>query len=158
MDNLKKGIFKTYKAADVDALLKKVRNDYETCLKEQKDRIIQLREDNREMGAMIAKYRSNEEYIIGAITKAEETAEAIIGDAEKRARARLEILKNEEQQLRMAAEGCCQRLYKLKRASEAIYRAVSKVVGEHEDVEITPVQFNIRPVMTFPAANISDRT
>jgi cell division septum initiation protein DivIVA len=155
MDNLKKSFIGTYKAADVDALLKKVRNDYEKCLKEQKERIVQLREDNRGMAAMIAKYRSNEEYIIGAITKAEETADAIIREAEKRARAKVELLENEERQLRIAAEGCCQRLYKLKRASEAIYRAVSKVVGDHEEIEI-PAPFNIRPLKPFKAANISE--
>jgi cell division septum initiation protein DivIVA len=158
MDNLKKSFIGTYKAADVDALLRKVRDDYERCLKEQKDRIIQLREDNREMAQMITKYKSNEQYIIGAITRAEETAEAIISGAEKRARARVEILENEELQLRVAAEGCCQRLYKLKRASEAIYRAVSKVIGDHEETEKTPAQYNIRPVKAFPAAVISDRT
>jgi cell division septum initiation protein DivIVA len=156
MDNLKKSIIGTYRAADVDVLLKKVREDYEKCLKEQKDRLIQLREDNREMSAMLAKYRSNEEHIIGAITKAEEAADAIIREAEKKARTRVELLENEERQLRAAAEGCCQRLYKLKRASEAIYRAVSKVVGEHDDMEITPIQYNIRPVKPFPTANMSE--
>ncbi len=156
MDNLKKSILGTYRAADVDALLKKVREDYEKCLKEQKERIFELREDNREMSGMIAKYRSNEAHIIGAITKAEEAADAIIREAEARVKKRVEMLESEERQLRAAAEGCCQRLYKLKRASEAIYRAVSKVVGDHEDIEITPVQYNIRPVKTFPAVKISD--
>lgn len=156
MDNLKKSVIGTYRAADVDALLTKVRDDYEKCLKEQKDRIFRLREDNREMAAMIAKYRSNEAYIIGAITKAEEAADAIIREAEKKARAKVEMLESEERQLRDAAEGCCRRLYKLKRASEAIYRAVSKVVGEHDEMEITPVQFGLRPVKTFSSANISD--
>lgn len=156
MDNLKKSIIGTYRAADVDALLKKVREDYEKCLKEQKERIFKLREENREMSAMIAKYKSYEQQIIGAITKAEEAADSIIREAEARAKKRIEILKNEERQLKEAAEGCCQRLYKLKRASEAIYRAVSKVVGDHEEIEITPLQYTIRPVKAFPTVKTSD--
>lgn len=156
MNNLKKSIMGKYNAADVDKLLQKVRKDYEECLKEQKDRIIQLREDNREMASLIEKYRDNEKYIIGAITRAEETAQSMIFEAEMKAKERLESLENEEKQIKTAIEGCCQRLYKLKLASEAIYRAVSKVIGDHEEDTVL-VQYNLRPVKPFPAAHIIDQ-
>lgn len=156
MNNLKKRMG-MYKAADVDRLLYKIRSDYEGCLKEQKERIFLLREENREMAQMIEKYRSNEAYIIGAITGAEDTARSIISEAEHKARARLERLESEEKQIMLAVEGCCQRLYKLKRASEAIFRAVSKVMGEHEETEKEAAQQGvIRAVRVFPAARISD--
>ena len=43
MNNLKKSIMGKYNAADVDKLLRKVRDDYEECLKNQKERIFKLK-------------------------------------------------------------------------------------------------------------------
>jgi cell division septum initiation protein DivIVA len=133
MNNLKKSVLGSYRAADVDKLLAKVRVDYEKCLKEQKERILKLREENREMSAVIEKYKANEKLIGGAITRAEETAQSIVSAAEKKARERLDRVEEEEKQIRMAIEAGCQRLYKLRRASEAIYRAIVKTIGDHDE-------------------------
>ena len=146
MENLKKSIMGKYNAEDVDKLLLKVRSDYEKCLKEQKERIIQLRDENRELAAFIKKYKDNERYIIGAITRAEETAQNIIKDAERKARERLEKAANEEKQLKVAIEGGYQRLYKLRRASEAIYRAIAKVMGETAEPAPETSQSKIRQI------------
>jgi len=147
MHNLKKNILGSYKAEDVDKLLSKVRIDYEKCLKEQKERIVKLREENREMAAQIERYRANEKLIVGAITRAEETAQSIVKTAEKKAEERLARVADEEKQLRMAVEAGCQRLYKLRRASEAIYRALLKATGGHEEQAPTPGV--IRPVVNL---------
>lgn len=146
MNNLKKSVMGKYNAEDVDKLLKKVRNDYETCLKEQKERIMELREENRAMLSQIDQYKNNEKYIVGAITKAEETAHSIIDEAEKNAKQRLESVKNEEKQIKTAIHGCYQRLNKLRTASEAIFRAVTKVMGEHEEVDKNERPNNVRPI------------
>jgi cell division septum initiation protein DivIVA len=156
MNNLKKSIMGKYNAEDVDKLLQKVRNDYEDCLKAQKERIIKLRDDNREMASLIEKYKSNEKYLVEVITKAEITAKSIIGEAEKKAKDKLEALENEERQMKTAIEGCSQRLYKLKRASEAIFRAVAKITGDHEEAEKVLIQYSLRPVKNFPAVHMSD--
>ena len=143
MDNLKKSIMGKYNAEDVDVLLKKVRSDYEKCLKEQKDRILKLRDENKEMAQMVGKYKDNEKYIIGAITRAEETAQSIINDAEQRADHIIKKAQNEKMQIMMAIEGCYNRLLKLRQASESIYRAVSKVMGTHEEENGT---IKVRPI------------
>ena len=132
MNHLKKSIMGKYNAEDVDQLLSKVRNDYEACLKEQKDRIITLREQNRELSEIVAKYKNDERYIIGAIKRAEETAQFIIDEAQQKAKERIEDAQNEERQVKMTVEGCYQRLYGLRSASEAIFRAVAKAMGECE--------------------------
>ena len=147
MHNLKKNMLGSYRAEDVDRLLSKVRIDYEKCLKEQKERIVKLREENKEMAAVIERYKINERLIIGAITKAEETAQSIVNAAEKKASERLARVAEEEKQIRMAVEAGCQRLYKLKRASEAIYRAISKATGDHDDQ--APAAGVIRPVVSL---------
>ncbi len=148
MHNLKKNMLGSYKAADVDKLLSKVRIDYEKCLKEQKERIVKLREENREMEELIERYKANEKLIVGAITRAEETAQSIVSAAEKKAAERLSRVADEEKQIRMAVEAGCQRLYKLKRASEAIYRAIAKATGDHED--------QIQPGVVRPVVNLYD--
>lgn len=147
MHNLKKNMLGNYKAEDVDKLISKVRIDYEKCLKEQKERIVKLREENKEMTEVIERYKVNERLIVGAITKAEETAQSIISAAEKKASERLARVAEEEKQIRMAVEAGCQRLYKLKRASEAIYRAIAKATGDHD--EQAPAAGMIRPVVNL---------
>lgn len=153
MNSLKKSIMGKYNAEDVDNLLKKVRKDYENCLKEQKDRIIALRDENKEMVTKIEKYKSNEQYIINAITNAEATAQSIIAQAEQKARQRLAKVQSEEKQIKLAVNGCYNRLQKLRRASESIYHAVSKVVGEHTELPITHAEPHIHPMN-----NITDIT
>jgi cell division septum initiation protein DivIVA len=156
MDGLKRSITGKYNANDVDRLLLKVRNDYEKCLKEQKERIISLREENREIQSILEKHKSNEEYIIEVIARAEETADLIIKEADLKAKEKIEAAEKEERRLRYDIEVNCQRLYKLKRASEAIFRAVSKVLGEHIDDENIRIQNNIRPLTTFIRSRIND--
>lgn len=140
MNNLKKSIMGKYNAADVDKLLKKVRDDYEQCLKNQKERIFELREENKELSAALDVYKSSEKYISGALTQAEETAQTIIAKAQQEAQRQLELAYREAQQLRMAADGCYQRLCKLKGASETIHRAVLNVIGEYAE----PQNSNVR--------------
>ncbi|MDD5017689.1 MAG: DivIVA domain-containing protein [Eubacteriales bacterium] len=146
MENLKKSIMGKYNATDVDMLLLKVRSDYEKCLKEQKERIIKLREENKEMSMMIERYKSNEKYIIGAITKAEETAQSIVNDAERKAKERLKMAENEQKQIMMAAQGCYLRLCRLRQVSETIFRAVSTVMGGFDETEKSEMTGNVRPI------------
>ncbi len=153
MNNLKKSIMGKYNAADVDRLLLKVRNDYELCLKEQKERIISLRNENRELAQTLAGFRSNEQYIIGAITRAEETAQAILNQAKVQADEILEQAKREQQQIKTAVEGCYEKLQRLRITSEDIYRAVTKAVGEQE--ELGRGVNNVRPFISlYESSNV----
>ncbi len=146
MNNLKKSIMGKYNAADVDRLLLKVRNDYEECLKEQKERIMTLRDENHELKNQLVKHQHNEQYIIGTFTRAEETAQAIIAEAHNQAKVIVQKAKNEEKLMQTAVVGCYQKLCKLKSASEEVYRAVAKAVGEQEELEKT--SSNVRPFIS----------
>ena len=153
MNNLKKSIMGKYNAADVDRLLFKVRIDYELSLKEQKERIISLRNENRELAQTLAGFRSNEQYIIGAITRAEETAQAILNQAKVQADEILEQAKREQQQIKTAVEGCYEKLQRLRITSEDIYRAVTKAVGEQE--ELGRGVKNVRPFISlYESSNV----
>lgn len=143
MNNLKKSITGKYNADDVDMLLLKVRNDYEECLKEQRDRIMAMRDENRELKQQLKTFRENEQYIVGALARAEETAKSIVLEAQAQAADIVIKARNEEKQLNMAVAGCCQKLLRLKGASEEICRAIAKTVGEQETIERTAN--NVRP-------------
>ncbi len=132
MEKLKKSIMGKYNAGDVDKLLLKVREDYEQCLKNQKERIIILRDENREMAAKLAAYRNNELHILKAITHAEETAQGIIMQAKINAERCLEKARSEALSIKVAAECYYRRLCSLKRASESIHKAFDQVINEEQ--------------------------
>jgi cell division septum initiation protein DivIVA len=132
-----------YNANDVDILLLKVRNDYEECLKEQRERIMAMRDENRELKMQLKQFKENEQYIIGAIARADETAKSIILDAQAQAAEIVDQARAAEKQISLAAAGCYQKLCRLKAASAEIYRAVSKTVGEQEITE--RAASNVRP-------------
>ena len=146
MKSLKKSIMGKYNAEDVDKLLQKVRNDYELCLKDQKERIVALREDNREKAARIEAYKDNEKYIVNAITKAEETAQSIVDEAEVKAQKRLKVAQKEALLIAEAVRSSYQRLYKLSRASEAITRSVAALLAEFESASGTSPDIHIKPI------------
>ncbi len=143
MNNLKRSMTGKYNADDVDMLLLKVRNDYEECLKEQRERIMAMRDEIRELKLALKNFRENEQYIVGAIARAEEAAKAIVLEAQAQAADIVVKARNEEKQLGIAAAGCFQKLCRLKAASEEICRAVSKIVGDQEGAERTAN--NVRP-------------
>ncbi len=143
MNNLKKSITGKYRAADVDLLLLKVRNDYEECLREQRDRIMAMRDEIRDLKTQLKKFRESEQYIVGAIARAEETARMIVEKAEAEAIASAAKAKDDERRMKAAAAGCFSRLCELRDASGEIYRAVSKLVGEQEAIEKNAC--NVRP-------------
>ena len=146
MNGLKKSIMGKYNAEDVDKLLQKVRNDYELCLKEQKERIVALREDNRDKAARIEAYKDNERHIVSAITKAEETAQSIVEEAQAKAKKRLDMARTESLRVAAAVQSSYQRLCKLSRASDAIARSVAALLDEYETTGDTVANIHIKPI------------
>jgi len=121
-----------------------VRNDYEQCLKNQKERIIELRDENKELSSALEMYKNSEHYISNAITRAEETAQVIIAQANAQAQQLIEQARREAQALKDASEGCYQRLHKLRSASESIHKAVTHALEELP----MPKASNVRPFIS----------
>jgi len=132
MNSLKKSIMGKYNAEDVDMLLKKVRDDYELCLKNQKERIVQLREENRELSNMLEMYKNNERYISNVMTRAEETAQSILQQAQTQAKQKLEQARSEARQYKAAEANCFKRLMGLRNASESIFKTVAQILELNE--------------------------
>lgn len=143
-----------YCAEDVDEFIREIKCDYEETLGEQRDRISSLRDENRQLLIIIEKYKVNENYIIDAITKAEEAADSIIKEAKQKAKMIIDSALREDEMMRRNFDLHCQRLIKLKRASEAIFRAISKTTDEQVGEDITFMKDNIR---TMPFAPVPER-
>ncbi|MFA5675673.1 MAG: DivIVA domain-containing protein [Christensenellales bacterium] len=148
MEKLKKSIMGKYNAGDVDKLLQKVREDYEQCLKNQKERILLLRDENKDMAGMLEAYKRNEQNILSAITHAEEKAQSIIRQAKEKAALCLENAQREAQSIRSSAECYYQRLCSLKKASETIHKAFDKVINE-ERTNVRPFVANSDKTQTY---------
>jgi len=71
-----------YAARDVDSYIAAFRADYERILKEQKERIITLREQNKQLKKRVDAYTENEKQICSVLIQAEITARKIIAEAE----------------------------------------------------------------------------
>lgn len=132
MEGLQKTPTGKYRGRDVDKLIQQIRSDYEECLKEQKQRILELREENKKLAAFVEKYRKEAQYVSDAIAQAEQTARKIIERAELEAMNRLADAETKSHQMQMEARACVQRLLKLREASESVYMAVCKALPDND--------------------------
>ena len=130
MESLKKTRTGKYRAADVDRLLMKLRCDYESCLREQKLRILELRNENKALMAQAEKYQADAQYVSEIIARAEQTAKAIVEQAEMKAMRCLAESEAMSHRMQMEARDCVRRLVRLKKASESVYMAACQAVPE----------------------------
>jgi cell division septum initiation protein DivIVA len=129
---LKKTPTGKYNAADVDRLLLKIRCDYENCLREQKQRILELRSENRDLLAVVDKYRTDAQYVSDTIAQAQHTAKKIVQQAEIKAMRLLAEAEARSHHLEMETQACATRLEKLKKASESVYKAACRALPEED--------------------------
>ena len=130
MEDFKKSLTGKYNAREVDAFLQRIKRDYEECLREQKQRIMELREENKALTAIVQQYRSDAQYVSDAITQAEQTAKQIVEQAELKAMNCIAEAEARSHQMQVEARACIQRLLKLKKASESVYMAACKAVPD----------------------------
>ncbi len=135
MDGLKKTWTGHYHAADVDRLLMKLRCDYESRIKEQQLRILELRNENKALREQVRKYRADAQYISKIIARAEQTAKMIVEQAEMKAMRCLAESEAISHRMQMKAHDCQKRLLRLKKASESVYLAVCRAVPEESSDE-----------------------
>jgi cell division septum initiation protein DivIVA len=135
VEGLKRTRTGKYRAADVDRLLLKIRFDYEDCMREQKQRILELRNENKELTAIVERHRTDAQYVSDIIAKAQQTAEAIVRQAEMKAMRCLAEAEASSHRMQMEARECVRRLVKLKDASESVYMAACRAVSQDGENE-----------------------
>jgi cell division septum initiation protein DivIVA len=135
VEGLRKTWTGNYRAADVDRLLMKLRCDYESRMKEQKLRILELRSENQALREQLKKHQADAQYISKIIARAEQTAKMIIEQAEMKAMRCLAESEAMSHRMQMKARDCQKRLLRLKKASESVYLAACRAVPEESPDE-----------------------
>ena len=83
-----------YKKAEVEEILGKYKEEFEQKLQEQRDKILDLEEENKRLIAQVVEYSKNEKSAFKALKKAEEKAEETEKKAEMSYVLEAERLKN----------------------------------------------------------------
>lgn len=86
---------KTMKHAAESKRIEALRTDYESVIKNQKERILQLREENAELNKTVSELESRKTDMVNALMDARAKSEEILRDAQARAK---QILKEAEEE------------------------------------------------------------
>lgn len=90
-----------YTKQELDKQIQAVREEYEAITKEQKDRILALREEKNQLAEQLETYAKNRDLIASALLQAERAAEETIAHAKAKASA---ILEDAEKNRRKAVQ------------------------------------------------------
>ena len=149
MDDFKKSLTGKYNSREVDAVLQRIKRDYEECLREQKQRIMELRDENKALTAIVQQYRSDAQYVSDAITQAEQMAKQIVEQAELKAMNCIAEAEARSYQMQAEARVCIQRLLKLRKASESVYMAACKAVPDENAATDSSVRAAAQAVLSL---------
>ena len=100
--------------------------DYEQVIKEQRERIITLRDDTSLLKKDLAELKTKKEEISRAILSAEKSKTLIIEEAKKRAEQILLAAKNDAKQNEQSVRYYCNSLYELEVRCERILEGISR--------------------------------
>ncbi len=112
----KRGLF-GYKIKEVEQYINDMRKDYEDNLSRQRDRILDLNEENRSLKQSLEtarleteKIKENEKFICNALVKAEQKAEAIIEETKLKTMQEIEKIELEKKKYKKRFERARQEL------------------------------------------------
>ncbi len=71
--------------SDYDKIISEMKSDYETVIRDQKNRILKLREDNAELAKKLSEYEKYSDEIANTLLDARFKASEIVSDAKKQA-------------------------------------------------------------------------
>ncbi len=100
--------------------------DYEQVIKEQRERIITLRDENSLLKKDLDELKTKKEEISRAILSAEKSKTLIIEEAKKRAEQILLAAKNDAKQNEQSVRYYCNSLYELEVRCERILEGISR--------------------------------
>lgn len=84
-DKLKKSITGKYQSEEVDQYLKEIKEDYEQVISDQKNRILDLRNENEELKKVIGELKGKEEMVLKTMMDARYASKHITEEAQKQA-------------------------------------------------------------------------
>ncbi len=102
--------------------------DYELEIRESRERMFNLREENRMLKEQLDEQKKNERYISGVMLNAEKAAEKIIADADFEAAKKIYAVKEQEKQLQVLIAKYTKELLEIQKiASGLLHDIVERV-------------------------------
>jgi len=133
-----------------------LQQEYEQEIKESRDRMFNLREDNRLLKEQLESFKTNEKYISGVMMNAQKAAEQIVSDAEFEANKKIFSVQEEERQLQGMISKYTNELVEIQKITSGLLHDIVERVAQlahSETVEVIDIPLpqesfnNIRKIM-----------
>ena len=130
--------------------------EYEKEIKDSRDRLFSLREENRILKEQLEDFKTNEKYIAGVMLSAKKAAEQIIADAEFEANKKIFSVQEEERQLQTLISRYTNELVEIQKITSGLLHDIVERVSQlshNEIVEVIDIPLpkesynNIRKIM-----------
>ena len=128
MVKMRKTFTGKYRADDVECYVRQIRAELETTLKEQCDRITDLREENILLKDQVATFKEKEEHILDTMQRAEKMSSDIIDDANLEAAKRLFRVAEKEKQLQRLNNVYLDKLVAVKKYMAMLLTNITEVI------------------------------
>lgn len=133
-----------------------LQQEYEQEIRDSRDRLFSLREENRILKEQLEDFRTNEKYIAGVMLSAKKAAEQIIADAEFEANKKIFAVQEEERQLQGLISKYTNELIEIQKITSGLLHDIVERVSQlshNEVVEVIDIPLpkesynNIRKIM-----------
>lgn len=135
MVKMKKTITGNYRSDDVECYVRHIRSELETSLKEQSERITDLREENIILRDQVASFKEKEAYILDTMQRAEKMSGDIIDDANLEAAKRLFRVAEKEKQLKRLGNAYVDKLVAVKKYMAMLLTNITEVIDNIKSEE-----------------------
>lgn len=132
MYGIKKSVTGKYSADEVDAVISKIKADYEEISEQQKNRIIELRNENSELKKNMADIEERKEMLATAMISAEKSAKEVIKQAEDKAKDILDSASKKEQDIDAKIKRQISMIFDLKFKCMNIMESIDKELEKYD--------------------------
>lgn len=135
MVKMRKTFIGNYKADDVECYVRQIRSELETTLKEQSDRITELKEENILLKDQVTSFKEKETHILDTMQRAEKMSSDIIDDANLEAAKRLYRVAEKEKQLQKLSNIYVDKLVAVKKYMAMLLTNIIEVIDNLKSEE-----------------------
>ncbi len=121
-----------YDPSEVESYIERLKKDFEEDLARQKDRLLELRAENKLLSEELAEFRDKENQIVGALVEAQCRASAVEREAKERAERQLMELEGHKRKLGEEMADTRARLLNLKKAAADVLGLFVEEIEQEE--------------------------
>lgn len=124
--------------SNITARIKEATEEYERITKEQKDRIMELREENSRLMEKLEEMERSKEAIVGALVGARKTADEMIADAKIQAEVIVQRAEERSAAREQSVKAYIEKLLTLRDSAERIMKQIDAELDKDAQNRKTP--------------------